>query len=270
MNYFIDFEATQFSNRIISVGVVGEDGRQFYSLINPNRQITKFITDLTGITQADVDAAPSADEVFSDLYDFCKEDDTLPVFYCYGDGDVVFANDTFHKMISSFKAGAMLGYIRTGLIDFSPIVKAHFGLSNNIKLAKVADYYRGEELVQNHNALDDALLLKYVYEQIQEHENEFDAFPEYRIQKAAKEIVKKEKSKIIGYRVFRLGKSGGVAETYESLSDAIMWIYNNKVQENQKNTVNLGNIGNKIKAAGNSGKLYYKIRWVVSPITEVK
>ena len=35
MNYFIDFEATQFSNDIISIGCIDENGEEFYSLINP-------------------------------------------------------------------------------------------------------------------------------------------------------------------------------------------------------------------------------------------
>ena len=44
MKYFIDFEATQFSNEIISVGCVREDGKEFYSLVRPEkRKLTKFI-----------------------------------------------------------------------------------------------------------------------------------------------------------------------------------------------------------------------------------
>ena len=73
MRYFIDFEATQYSDRIISVGCVREDGAAFHSLVNPNRQLTDFIISLTGITQEMVDAAPSADEVFSDLFNFVKD-----------------------------------------------------------------------------------------------------------------------------------------------------------------------------------------------------
>ena len=56
MKYFIDFEATQFSNEIISVGCVREDGETFYSLVNVQRnKITPFITDLTGISKNDVE-----------------------------------------------------------------------------------------------------------------------------------------------------------------------------------------------------------------------
>ena len=63
MKYFIDFEAMQFSNYIISVGCVREDGKEFYSLVHTpehtNKNVSKFITDLTGITTEMVEAAPS-------------------------------------------------------------------------------------------------------------------------------------------------------------------------------------------------------------------
>lgn len=269
MNYFIDFEATQYSNRIISVGLIREDGKAFYSLVNPHKKITPFIAKLTGITQEDVDNAPSADEVFSKLYDFCTEDSEMPVFYCYGSGDMTFAKGTFHKMVTSFKAGAMLGFLHTGLVDFVPIVKSHFGLCNNIGLAKVADYYRGECLEQNHNALDDAILLKYVFEQIEEHENEFEAFPEYRVQKAANETIKKEKAKVVDFKIFRM-KDGRIAETYNTLADAIQWVYDYKIPTNQKTVTNLENVGKKIKQSSRTGKAYCKIKWIVTPIMEEK
>ena len=51
MRFFVDFEATQFSNRIISIGCVAANGNTFSTLVKPGKKkITKFITDLTGIT----------------------------------------------------------------------------------------------------------------------------------------------------------------------------------------------------------------------------
>ena len=75
MKYFIDFEAMQFSNYIISVGCVREDGKEFYSLVhtpeNTKKNVSKFITDLTGITTEMVSDAPSPEEVFNKFFDFC-------------------------------------------------------------------------------------------------------------------------------------------------------------------------------------------------------
>lgn len=65
MNYFIDFEATQFSNEIISIGCVNETGEKFSSMVYTDKKITSFITNLTGITDEMNKAAPSLDDVFT-------------------------------------------------------------------------------------------------------------------------------------------------------------------------------------------------------------
>ena len=267
MNYFIDFEATQFSNRIISVGCVKETGETFYSLVNPEKELTQFIIDFTGITQEQVDAAPSTNEVFEKLFDFCLQDEEAPTFYCYGDSDTAFAKATLEKMATSFKAKSMLSYIYTNLIDFCPAVRVHFGIYSSIKLIKVAEYYKKEEMAQNHNALDDALLLKYVFEQVQEHDEEFDAFPEYKAQKVVAKTENKPTTNgdII---IFRIEK-GKVAETYYSLQDAIVWVIEHKIQKSEKNIVNAENIGKRIKSAAMNHKKYCKITWAMST-TNVK
>ena len=75
MKYFIDFEATQFTNEIISIGCVREDGNSFYALVKPKKQkaITPFITDLTGITKDMLENEKSSDEVFENFFDWFFE-----------------------------------------------------------------------------------------------------------------------------------------------------------------------------------------------------
>ncbi len=51
MYYYIDFEASEAEKKIISVGCICEDGREFYSLVNTDDPITFRITQITGITQ---------------------------------------------------------------------------------------------------------------------------------------------------------------------------------------------------------------------------
>jgi hypothetical protein len=41
MNFFIDFEATQFTQEIISIGCVAENGKSFYSEVNCKGKITQ-------------------------------------------------------------------------------------------------------------------------------------------------------------------------------------------------------------------------------------
>lgn len=79
MKYFIDFEATEYSNEIISIGCVDENGREFYSLVQPHKieKLTKFITDLTGITTEDLCNAPTANEAFSEFYNWLDKSEKV-------------------------------------------------------------------------------------------------------------------------------------------------------------------------------------------------
>ena len=75
MYYYIDFEASETEKKIISVGCICEDGREFYSLVNTDDPITFRITQITGITQEDVNEAPASKKVFADLFDWCYSED---------------------------------------------------------------------------------------------------------------------------------------------------------------------------------------------------
>ena len=111
MNYFIDFEANQFSNEIISIGCVRENGDQFYSLINPKKRITEFITNLTGITNELLQKAENSEEVFQKFFEWCNEyPNDIPTFYCYGNSDTSFVKTNFNKA-KNFKEKAILGYL---------------------------------------------------------------------------------------------------------------------------------------------------------------
>ena len=96
------FEANQFSDRIISIGCVNENNEEFKTFVKlpKGEKLTNFITNLTGITREMLEDAPSADEAFSDLYDWVLEctGDTVPQFYCYGSTDVNFLSSTVKKM----------------------------------------------------------------------------------------------------------------------------------------------------------------------------
>ena len=65
-----DLETTGLSakaDQIIEIGAVKFTAREtlgeFQTFVNPNRRIPRFITDLTGITQSDVNSAPAISEV---------------------------------------------------------------------------------------------------------------------------------------------------------------------------------------------------------------
>ena len=181
MKYFIDFEATQFSNEIISIGCVREDGETFYSLVNvAKNKMTNFITELTGITKEDVSTAPSSDEVFTNFYNWIIQDETKAQFFCYGNSDLGFIKKNLNKA-TTVKAQMALSILALHLIDYSKCVERHFGLIKSIGLKKVIAYYRQvEEIEQNHNALEDALFLKEIYDRINDEDDVVECpFPGY-------------------------------------------------------------------------------------------
>ena len=172
MKYFIDLEATQFSNEIISIGCVREDGETFYSLVNvAKNKMTNFITELTGITKEDVSTAPSSDEVFTKFYDWLIPDESKVQFFCYGNSDLGFIKKNLNKA-TTIKAQMALSVLALHLIDYSKCVERHFGLIKSIGLKKVLAYYRQvAEVEQNHNALEDALFLKEIYDRINDEDD---------------------------------------------------------------------------------------------------
>ena len=168
MNFYLDFEATQFGNKIISIGCTNENGAKFKTLVKPPKgyKITEFITRLTGITNEMVEDAPSADEAFAMFYDWTSANcDGVPQYYCYGDGDVTFLTSTVGDM-SDFKSICFAMSIKAMLIDYALIVKDYL-CTQQISLKKVMALIEGHEVEQKHDALEDAEMLRIVVENLQ-------------------------------------------------------------------------------------------------------
>ena len=268
MKYFIDFEATQFSNEIISIGCAREDGKEFYSLVKPEkRKLTKFITNLTGITQEMVDEAPTADEVFNQFFDYLEGDSELH-FYCYGNTDIDFIKKTLENT-TDFKATAALSMIGMNLRDYSKSVKLHFGLHRNIGLVKVLAYYRGvDEIHQDHNALEDAKYLREVFLNIENEEFvEGDPFPEYKapqVQNPPKKGKPGKDYSVCMADVVRIErkKAGVIEESYETIDAAIEWCLKQMPEQSRIEAAQHPNrISNKIKKAFKKKSPYMSYRW---------
>ena len=161
MNFYLDFEATQFSERIISIGCVADNGNEFNTLVKPPKgdKVNQFITNLTGITQEMVENADCADVCFLALREFIRSESNgeETFFFVYGNADSHFIERTVAKMIDpearkfAYKLGA-------SLIDFSEITQRFFRM--NVSLKNAVAYFRQEEVQQNHHAIDDAELLR--------------------------------------------------------------------------------------------------------------
>lgn len=261
MKYFVDFEATQFSNEIIEIGCVREDGAEFKSYVNAKRKLTDFIKNLTGISQETIDAAPSSDEVFRNFYQWLKGDTNIE-FYCYGNSDIDFVKKNLSKT-TDFEAQAALSMIGMALNDYAVEVKRHFGIIKAIGLVKVLAHYRGVDAIeQNHDALEDAKFLKEVYDYIQaEGEIEECPFPDYQKKVVKKPIQPKvEVPKGVPY-IARIRKNQ-VVETYATMDEAVTWVIN-QASENQRGEMKPENVAKRVRRASGQNQPYISWKWKI-------
>lgn len=165
MNFYLDFEAARFSNRIISIGCVAGTGETFETLVNPGKKkVDKFITELTGITNEMLADAPDADTAFLMLNKFIEEnnDGEAPAYYVYGNSDAEFINFTLRHMTDT-QACITAQAIAGNLIDYASVVKKFFVAKSDLALRKVYMLIQEQkDLVQKHDALEDARMLETV------------------------------------------------------------------------------------------------------------
>ena len=253
MKYFIDFEATQFSQEIISVGCVREDGETFYSLIKPKKVscVTEFITMLTGITKDMVREAPSSDEAFKQFFIWLNNsDDSVAEFYCYGNSDFNFLQKNLKDRTSNFQAQAALSVIGMNLKDYAPEVKNHFGLIKNISLKKVFDYFYPDGDYELHNALSDAQMLHQVYLAIAQNKEVVGIpFPDY-----IGDPIFETEHDFVNYDILVNNM------IYETLEDALGFAIS-LVNKTTQSKFKKENIQRKVIHAINSKKEYFGLKW---------
>lgn len=169
MKFYLDLEANAITNEVISIGIVTESGDEFYSLVRPHTKLDHNIKILTGISQTEADEVPSLEDVMSSVGEFLG-DAKDGIFYHYGSGDRQFlkASMSFTKDI---KALTVLEDIHDRCENVDKRVASHFhrdtiGLRSVYLTMKMSSE---ESATQNHNALEDALMLKYVWENIDDY-----------------------------------------------------------------------------------------------------
>ena len=258
MKYFIDFEATQYTGEIISVGCVDEKGREFYTLVKPHKikKLTKFITELTGITAEDLQNAPTVDDAFTVFYDWI--DPLEPAeFYCYGYSDKEFVAHTL-RYTSSVFANRALTLVRKNLVDFSQTVKEHFLISKDIALKKVVEYYRKESVNQSHNALEDALLLKEVYDHLKDEVITECPFPNYQETKKAEKEPDSAEDEVAHIEAV----NENLSMEFSSYKMAADWVMCSLIPEHTAvNYKTKSRVCNRIKRSIQKEELYFGFKW---------
>lgn len=286
MQFFIDFEATQFSDRIINIGCIAGNGATFSTLVKPTRKkdkVTKFITELTGITNEILATAPSADEAFNAFFDFVL--DNAPnehnEYFCYGDADTTFISKTLYDMKNT-RAITFAKMLQHSLIDYSGEVKSYFQMGNNIALKKVYSLILQDEVEQHHDALEDAQMLCTVVTNLKEKCVPSDKTKIAAMPKAEKPIpnaankLKKAPEKFINWPADKWDADTGADETnwvvcggvnkrikyFDSMNTAVLWVmrYLSKGMS-PKNLSHYDIVRNRIEAGIANGTMPYSFAW---------
>lgn len=269
MKYFIDFEATQFSMEIISVGCVREDGQTFYALVAPKEgKITPFITNLTGITAEMVKTAMTPDSVFSQFYDWVfKNQSDIPEFIVWGDSDTDFAKHTCHH-VETLKAKMVLGYICGNTKNYAKVCKKNLKWASNHSLINTLKRFN-PSAEQNHNSLDDAILLKELYNFIENTPREIldEKFADWKKtpnNSAFNPVPPQPKWDHAGYPVGTICiiNSHKVATcTFQDIESAALWLKENKCKKDNYDNFNLEQTMRKLNTAVNCNQSYYGMKW---------
>lgn len=285
MKVFIDIEANQFSGHMMSIGCACENGETFYSLVAlpKGEKPTKFITNLTGITREDLSTASSPDEVFNELASFLKNvsyEEPHFEFYCYGNEDPVFINRTI-KHMADFQAIILAMSIAGNLIDYSKEVQKYYGnfKSNPPSLHNAYSFVIAKENEQKHNALEDAMMLKTVYEKLFKISIPADGEKVYGKPRVREEIGKKKE--IPDYvRVWLNGniskwkaptgntgsemlycKIGNKIKKFSSIEEATYWCIVFNGLGSPKKEDNFNRVAAKVRKALQDGKPYLTGTW---------
>lgn len=288
MNFYLDFEATRFSNRIISIGCVAGTGETFETYVKPGdkKKVDKFITELTGITNEMLVEAPDADTAFKMLYDFIEanSDGEAPAYYVYGNSDAEFINSTLRHM-SDTQACVCAQAIAGNLIDYASVVKKFFVAKSDLALRKVYMLIQEQkELVQKHDALEDARMLEtvvsHLYDKCKPEDKEtilaMPSQPRPHIGKKAPAVFQKWNSQPKWeaetgadenhWMLKCVDQHSGQAKYFNDFNTAALWVIKYIARNvSPKNADSVRKIEAAVKAAPQTGKCRYNCYWEYSP-----
>ena len=254
MIFYLDFEATQPENEIIAIGAVAENGSTFHSLVKPQfSSISQFVSDLTHISQEDLEKASIIDVVLKE-FDRWVMNQELNIMNCrfvtYGD-DKKFLQATLPAIKSSaaFYTGAAL---LTKIEDCVPDAKNFF--KGSIRLVDAYNYVQSMSYQQEHNPLKDAMMLKDVYNYIQNNEP-LTAHPLSKTTKA--EIVKMPSGTFWCQHI----NGGKNIRSFDTCDDAIDWFIKTVIKAKEPENVNRNKIMLNIMKAIRKKTTYGNYKW---------
>ena len=257
MNIYLDFEATQPENEIIAIGAVAENGATFHSLVKPQlSSISKWVSDLTHISPEDLEKAFTIDRVLADFDEWVRiqESDFMKCeFISYGD-DAQFIKHTIPAITEEHPflvASSLYFRIKDGTKETFKFFKG------SISLLKAFNYIQEQEHKQNHNPLEDAIMLKKVYDYMNHHE----PLPQHPY-RSAKVESQNNKGLYSTYRIVcRRNKKHKEYYNFETFNEAVDWLMN-RLPENERNKTKRETIEKNLKKAIDKiGSKYFDYTW---------
>lgn len=254
MIFYLDFEATAPEQEIIAIGAVAENGSTFCSLVKPQlSSISQFVSQLTHISQENLEKAPVIDAALRE-FDRWVMDQEPNIMNCrfisYGD-DKKFLKATLPaiKSISAFYAASAL---IVKMEDCTSETKKFF--HGNIRLIDAFNYVQSLNDKQNHNPLEDALMLQTVHNYIQNNEP-LNCYPLANVEKTIEEV------KMPSGTFWCQHKDGGKNIRYfENFDEAFKWLVIN-IMHNDIEKVHKERVMTNIMKAIRKESLYCNYKW---------
>ncbi|WP_240376132.1 PolC-type DNA polymerase III [Bacillus piscicola] len=164
-----DTETTGFAvgkkDRLIELGAVQVEGmtvtdKTFHTYVNPDRNIPREITNLTGIRQQDVEGAPSALEAINGFYEFVKNNNSNGWAGHYLAFDILVLKKELQRSNYSLEQPTYMDTL--DMIGY---------LNPTWEMRDLTHYARefGTRLFQRHSALGDAQTTAYLLVELFRH-----------------------------------------------------------------------------------------------------
>ena len=257
MNIYIDFEATQPEQEIISIGAVAENGKTFYSLVKPQfSKVSQYITEMTGITNAQLENEYGLNAVLDLFYIWCKDqEDNLANwhFYSYGNTDIDFLKYSFCNLKTE-RPLVIASYMMATMQDYSKVVRNYF--HGTVSLIRAFNFLKELDDKQKHNALDDAKMLAEVYSKISNQtpleENPF-------------KVTREEQEAHYTFPSGRffckgLGKNAKERE-FADIHEAMEWLINTNIRAEDREAVHRDRMATKIMKSIRKHSNYMGYKW---------
>lgn len=165
LNYTVfDTETTGFhvatTDRLIEIGAVKVKGLEvqevdkFHTFVNPKRQISREIIELTGISNQKVEDAPESFEAISDFFQFVESQESTCLIGHYLSFDMLVLKSELKRQKLSFKKPTTID-----TLDFIGYIAPSFDMRDLERYAMAF----GTRIYERHTALGDALTTAYLF-----------------------------------------------------------------------------------------------------------